>query len=188
MTRRRSETFTCSQKRAIMEKIWKDIPGWEGRYQASTLGEIKSMPNRKHKEDYNLKPVINSVGYYQVYLYDNGKKKCYKVHRLVYEAFNGPIPEGMQVNHINEVKTDNRLTNLNLMTCEENNNWGTRNERIAAKNGRWVIKLSLNNEILHFYKSANEAGREVGIDIPGVIKCCNGKLKTSGGFIWKYAE
>ena len=118
----------------------------------------------------------------------NGKRKWYGTHRLVWIVFNGPIPEGMQVNHINEDKSDNRLENLNLMTPSENINWGTCIERRAKTHSRWVIKLSQNNEILHFYKSAMDASSETGIDNSGIGKCCKGKKKTAGGYIWKYAE
>lgn len=119
-------------------EVWKDIKGYEGLYQISNLGRIKGVDHwRKngtngyiHKGkvmslDYNKK------GYFYVNLCKDGKHKLYRVHRLVYETFVGPIPENMQVNHINEVKTDNRLENLNLMTSKENANWGTRNRRIS---------------------------------------------------------
>lgn len=111
---------------------WKDIPNYEGLYQVSNLGRVKSLEKidalgHRLKEKI-LKPQINR-GYYRVNLYKNSIQKNYRVHRLVWEAFNGTIPENMHVNHINEIKTDNRLSNLNLMTARENINWGTRNER-----------------------------------------------------------
>ena len=128
---------------------WKDILGFEGIYQASNLGRVKSL-ERLNARGYRvkekiLKPQINRRGYYQVGLYKQSIGKNYKVHRLVYEAFNGQIPEGLQVNHINEVKTDNRLENLNLMTHKENVNWGTRNERAGKvlKNRKDQSKLVL---------------------------------------------
>lgn len=76
-----------------------------------------------------LKPKLTRNGYYRVALCKNSIRKFYLVHRLVFEAFNSTIPEGLQVNHKNEIKTDNRLSNLNLMTCKENVNWGTGIER-----------------------------------------------------------
>lgn len=78
-----------------------------------------------------LKPKKEPKGYYRVRLSDNENvKKDYYLHRIVYESVTGqPIPEGMQVNHINEDKTDNRFENLNLMTCKENINWGSGIER-----------------------------------------------------------
>ena len=192
-----------------MKEIWKDIPGWEGLYQASDLGRIKSLGNDKTRKEKVLKPGITSDGYYFVGLHKSGKRSNKRVSRLVFETFKGPIPEGMQVNHINEVKTDNRLCNLNLMTAKENMNWGTRGERASEKMknketmSKWVIQLNKNNEILHFYPSIREAERQTGISNQSIANCCSGKpvykkktktgvkvypLKSSGGFIWKYAE
>lgn len=70
-------------------------------------------------------PQLNWNGYYKIVLTKDGKKTPCRLHRLIWEAFNGPIPEGKEVNHINEVKTDNRVENLNLMTRKENINHGT---------------------------------------------------------------
>lgn len=79
-----------------------------------------------------LKPAINK-GYLQVELRKDGKRKGFLVHRLVVTSFIGPIPKGMEVNHINEDKRDNRLENLELVTHKENINFGTRNERVAKQ-------------------------------------------------------
>lgn len=81
-----------------------------------------------------LKGYINKYGYVTVDLRCiDGKQRIFRWHRVIWTFFNGTIPDGMQVNHINEVKTDNRLVNLNLMTPKENSNWGTRTERMTAK-------------------------------------------------------
>ena len=176
---------------------WKDIPGFEGFYQASNMGRIKSLERidalgHRLKEKI-LKPKLISNGYYQVDLCKNSKVRHYMVHRLVYEAFNSSIPEGLQVNHVNEIKTDNRLENLNLMTCKENVNWGTRNERIAKKqiNGKKsksVLQYDLNDNLVKEYPSAHQAERETGFDNGYIIACCKGKYKTAYNFKWKYKE
>ena len=171
---------------------WKPIPGYEG-YMVSDLGRVKSLNYHRTGKEQILIPGKNRKGYLQVQLWKDGKGKRFFAHRLVWFAFNGPIPEGMQINHLNENKEDNRLENLNLMTCKENNNWGTRNERARetltnGKCSKWVIKLSLNNEILHFYPSTMQVERELGYSQGHISKCCNGKRKTAYGFVWKYAE
>lgn len=112
-----------------MIEEWKDILGYEGKYQVSNTGRVQSL---KHNDVKILRLSKNKGGYLLVGLGLNGIHSTKYVHRLVWEAFNGPIPEGMQVNHINEDKTDNRLENLNLMTCKENLNWGTTQERKGA--------------------------------------------------------
>lgn len=77
-----------------------------------------------------LKPEVTTDGYLRVELWKNHKGKKIYLHYVVYTSFNGPIPEGMQVNHINEIKSDNRPENLNVLTPKDNINWGTRNERM----------------------------------------------------------
>ena len=171
---------------------WKDILGYEGFYQASNMGRIKSLERidalgHRLKEKI-LKPSINRTGYYQVCLCKQSIQKYYYVHRLVWEAFNGQIPENMQVNHINEVKTDNRLSNLNLMTCKENSNWGTRNERRAKKQSKAVLQFTLDGILVKEYPSTHQAERETGFAQPSICACCNGKRKTACGYIWKYKE
>ena len=108
------------------------------KYEVYEDGRIWSYKSNKW-----LKPSTTKYGYQQVGLFDNeGKRKCYQVHRVVFEAVSGePIPECMQCNHINEDKTDNRFCNINLMTPKQNTNWGTRNERA----GKAISKANTNN-------------------------------------------
>lgn len=168
-------------------EIWRDIPNHEGLYQASNLGRIKSL-----KRPYGLKERILKqqlvCGYYQVRLCKNSIQKFYYVHRLVWIAFNGQIPEGLQVNHINEIKIDNRLENLNLMTCKENLNWGTRNERSAKSKSKAVLQFTLDGILVKEYASATQAERELGFDQGHICDCCNGKYKTAYGYIWRYKQ
>ena len=94
----------------MIKEIWMPIFGCEG-YEVSKIGSVRSLDYLHTGKAKILKPQKTHNGYLQVYLYKDGKLKGFKVHRLVWEAFNGPIPEGMQVNHLNEDKTDNRLEN-----------------------------------------------------------------------------
>ena len=192
---------TCRKKfikkflKNMSEEIWKDIKGFEGLYQVSNLGRVKSFYRLKEKI---LKPSIEHKGYYRVHLHKNSIGKRYYVHRLVWEAFNGQIPENMQVNHINEIKTDNRLKNLNLMTAKENSNWGSRNERIAKKHSiilknrkdlsKVVLQFTLDNILVKEYPSIHQAERETGFANQYISACCNGKYKQAYGYIWRYKE
>ena len=173
------------------KEVWKDIPEYEG-YQVSNLGRIKSLERidalGRKAEEKILKPLITRNGYYLTGLYKNSVRKLYYVHRLVYEAFNGQIPEGLQVNHINEIKTDNRLENLNLMTPKENTNWGTGVERSAKKRSKAVLQFDLQGILIKEYPSTNQVERELGFAQGYIVNCCNGKLKTAYGYIWRYKE
>lgn len=175
-----------------INEIWKDILGFEGLYQVSNLGRVKSL-----KRPYGLKEKILKqqlvCGYYQVHLHKNSIEKKCLVHRLVWIAFNGPIPEGLQVNHINEIKTDNSLSNLNLMTRKENMTWGTAIERRAKKlkNGKKsksVLQFTLDNILVKEYPSIQQVYRETGFSQGNICGCCNGKYKQMYGFKWKYKE
>lgn len=133
-----------------------------------------------------LKPVTNHNGYQVVSLYDNkGKMKNYRLHRVVYEAVTGnPIPEGMQCNHIDEDKTNCSFCNLNLLTCKENINFGTRNERMAKTQSKQVGAYR-DGELIMVFPSAKDTHRQ-GFNRSAVSMCCNGKRKTHKGFQWKY--
>ena len=175
-------------------EIWKDIPEYEGLYQASNLGRIKSLERfdafgRRLKEK-NLNPNI-VCGYYRIGLYKNSKVRYYLVHRLVWITFNGLIPQGMQVNHINEVKTDNRLENLNLMTPKENVNYGTgiersHNKQINGKCSKPVLQYDLQDNLIKEFPSLIQVYRELGFSYGHIGDCCKGKLKQVYGYKWKY--
>lgn len=124
-----------------MEEIWRDIPDYEGLYQASNLGRVRSL-DREVNHNYGgkalkkgtiLKPHPTSYDHRQVTLYKDTKAHYLILARVIWETFNGPIPPGLQVNHIDENPANNALSNLNLMTPKENSNWGTRNQRIGPK-------------------------------------------------------
>lgn len=151
------------------------------KYEIFPDGRIWSYSHNKW-----MKPQLRQDGYLRVRLSDNdGEIKNYQHHRVVYEACSqAPIPEGMQVNHINEIKTDNRFENLNLMTCKENNNWGTHYERICKK----VEQYDKDGNLIQVWPSIIEIERQLGYCNGHISECCRGKLKTYKGYIWKYAS
>lgn len=157
--------------------MWKDIQGWNGFYQVSDKGEVKSQKCIK-------KQGFDKNGYKTVMLINRPKKKLCKVHRLVWEAFNGPIPDGMQVNHINEDKADNRLENLNLMTPKENVNWRTGIKRSAKKRQRPVTQYLDDGTPFFTYFSIKDAAEDLSICKTTITSASNGKYKTAGGYKW----
>jgi hypothetical protein len=108
-------------KSTNMKEIFKDIPGYEGYYQISNLGNVKSLNYGRTGEERILKPGKSGNGYYQVVLYKEGNKKSIKVHILVAMAFLGHVPNGhkIEVDHKNEIKADNRVENLQLLNTRE---------------------------------------------------------------------
>ena len=173
-------------------EIWKDIPNYEGLYQVSNLGRVKSLERidalGRRVEEKILKLWINRKGYYIVCLCKQSTKKWYMVHRLVYEAFNGQIPEGYEVNHINEIKSDNRLENLNLMTHKENVNFGTGIERSVKKRSKVVLQFTLDNILVKEFLSTIQIERELGFSCGNIVNCCKGRYKQAYGYIWRYKE
>ena len=135
----------------LQKEIWKDIPRYKGIYQASSTGKIRSLDryvnnqaNGKAKRLVKgrvLKTFIAGAGYEYVVLSVNQNKKKIGVHRLVAQAFLGESK--LTVNHINENKSDNRITNLEYCTQKENCNRGTRNRRLSDMKK----KLHLQQEI-----------------------------------------
>lgn len=160
-------------------------------YEVLDNGKIWNYNTKKF-----LKPTTSHNGYQRVSLVDNeGKRKWYFVHRIVWEAVtSSPIPKGMQINHRNEIKTDNRFfENLELVTPKQNCNFGSRNARISKSKKGIIPKANppkqvgafKNDELVMIFKSTREAVRN-GFDNGNVSKCCNGKQKTYKGYEWKY--
>lgn len=170
-----------------MAEVWRDIPGFEGYYQASILGKIKSL---KGKEKL-LKPFKTNKGYYKIKLYG----KHYFVHRLVALTFSDICGEhlpGYEVNHLDEDTTNNVATNLRWVSHITNINWGGRNNKVKQKlsnrkdQSKLVYQYSLSGELIAQYPSANEAARQTGFYQGNISRCCRGQQKTANGYIWKY--
>ena len=167
---------------------WKDIKGYEGIYQVSDLGRIRSL-DRLGTDGRSLKGKIlksskRHDGYLQVHLSKNGKVEICFLHRLVAEAF-CPNPENLPfVNHCNERKDDNKAFNLDWVTAKENTNYGTCFQRISISKGTAVRCLETNQ----CFCSAREAERQTGISYQGISKCCQGKQKKAGKLHWEYID
>lgn len=181
-------------------ETWTDIRGYEGLYQVSDLGRIRSLgrlckaknDSQSKKKERILTQEITVFGYCRVRLFNSdGKAKHYAVHRLVAQAFIGN-PEGYEVNHRNEIKTDNRVENLEIVTSKDNCNYGTRNKRLSEKNtankALWckgVIQKDKDGNIIAEYDSRLDAERKTGINNRHISQCCNGSRQTANGYIWE---
>ena len=104
-----------------MQEVWKPIPGYEGLYEISNIGSLKSYaPHPRYKPGRIIKSVMDDKGYIQYSLCKAGVKRLYKIHQLVMLAFVGPQQKGIYVNHKNGIRHDNRLENLEYVTPSEN--------------------------------------------------------------------
>ena len=166
-----------------MNEEWRDIEGYEGLYQVSNLGRVRSLNCRGHKGCIGiLTPRLDGKGYEMVALYKEGKARNTKVHRLVAQAFI-PNPNNYpQVNHKDEDKTNNNVDNLEWCTNEYNHNYGTRNERVAKSLSKKVICITTGE----IFNSMREACRKYDINTGRMTECCQGKRKTAGGYKWEY--
>lgn len=171
------------------EEIWKDIIGYEGLYQVSNLGRVKSLSNNFSRKEKILKNHKNSGGYLRVVLNKNRKAKRYYIHRLVSEYFIDNPNNLPQIDHINTDRTDNRVENLRWVTHKENmNNPLTIDKinKINKKSSKPIIQFSKDGEFIRKWDSAMDAQRELGIKQGGISECCKEKRKTAGGYIWRY--
>lgn len=178
-----------------MEEIWKDIEGFEGLYQVSNLGRVKSLERVTIRKDGKklpcrekiLKNGMNNCGYYRVVLHKEGKRTRKFVHVLVAEHFIGKRPKKYVINHIDEIKTNNRAGNLEYITSKENNNHGTHNIRVAKTRGRKVLGISLDGKHAIVFWSINEAERH-GFNHSSIWYCCEGKRKHHKGYAWSWLD
>ena len=154
------------------------IVGFEN-YEVSNLGKVRNIKSGKV-----LKPHLNHKGYLKHHLSKNNKLKELFLHRIVATAFIDN-PEGKPcVNHIDENKLNNDLSNLEWCTVKENNVHGTRIKRASEKCFKKVIQLDLNDNVLNEFESIKQAGQETGVFATRISACCNGKVKSAGGFKW----
>lgn len=166
-------------------EIWKDIQGYEGLYQISNLGRIKSLYKRGNRPPLIIRQPIKR-GYYQVGLRNKRTRKFFQVHRLVAQAFI-PNPENLpQINHKDENKLNNVVENLEWCSVSYNNAYGTRLSRVAEKTGKPVMQYTLDGEFIKEYPSLSEAARQTKSRLSGISMCCAKKYSNSNGYLWIY--
>jgi hypothetical protein len=170
-------------------EIFKEIKGYEGLYQISNLGNIKSTVRTK---DRILKKAFDKCGYQIVSLCLNKKKSTKTVHRLVALNFLGESK--LQVNHKDCNKSNNKIENLEYVTALENIRHAIKNNRvnynfdkIAIQTRKKVLQINpITNEIINTFVSAHEASRQTGFNRGNISSTCRGNGILVGGYNWKY--
>lgn len=170
-----------------MEEIWKDVKDYEKHYQVSNLGNVRSIKNNKI---ILLKPYKNTKrsGYLEVYLRLPGSKKTFKVHRLVAQAFIENPNSLPQINHIDENKENNNVSNLEWCDNNYNIHYGTALTRMGESHRKKVAQYSLTGELINIFNSQTEAAKATNSKQGSISNCVKGVLKKHNGFIWKLVD
>lgn len=178
-----------------MNEIWKDIEGFEGYYQVSNLGRVKSLDRwvRNSEKSKRFVPsqimadVSDKDGYRELILHKNGKKKTYKVHRIVAQTFI-PNPDNLpEVNHRDDNKSNNEVDNLEWCDRTYNNTYNGKAKRTGLTQGKRINQYTLDGEFIRTWNTIHEPEHEIGFSSANISSACRGKAKTAYGYIWKYA-
>ena len=170
-----------------MKEIWKDIKGYEGLYQVSNLGRVKSLAktviycNGKvyHYAEAILSQTVQKRGYLKVGLTKNGVFRNVFVHRLVANAFIPNHNNLPQVNHIDENTQNNRADNLEWCDCQYNVDYSL---------SKPVCQYDMQGKLVAVWKSIIEASRVTGIPDTNIGRCCKGRCQQVGGYVWRYYD
>ena len=189
-----------------IEEKWKPVVGYEGLYEVSSLGRVRSLSRsiQGHKGYYVIPSRIlkgfYAYGYRYVELRKGGKLKSYRVHRLVAEAFLPNPNKYPIINHKNEIRDDNRVDNIEWCTHKYNSNYGNiKSKQKQSSHCRPIIQLTKEGIFVAKYQSIADASKATKIEHTNIIQCAKGKLlkcrdgklrirRYAGGFIWKYEE
>ena len=181
---------------ALPMECWRWIPGFEGLYQVSTRGRVRSVDrwitykdgSKRFIRGHVLKPVRNNCGYLRVWLSRNGKGRYVFIHRLVAETWLDNPENKPQINHLNEQKDMNDVFNLSYCTAKANVNWGTRNKRAADSQSKPVEAIDpKTGQVVFEFSSTQEAQRK-GFSQRHVSACCLGNRKHHKGYMWRYKQ
>lgn len=169
----------------MIEK-WKPIKNFEGLYEISNFGRLKSLP-RATTSGGIIKTRLTR-GYETTHICKNGKHYEVKIHRLVAQAFISNPNNLPQVNHKDENKINNRVDNLEWCNSSYNNKYGTRLERIATKIRKRISQYDTLGNFISNYSSSIEAEQKTGFSASGIRHALVNKTHFAYGYIWKYAE
>lgn len=166
-------------------EIWKEIKNYEGLYQISNYGNVKSFVRKNGGE---LKQVADHQGYKSVVLCKDNTKKRFKIHKLVALNFIPNLNNLPVINHKNENKSNNKRSNLEWCDYSYNNSYGSKPKMQTEKLGKKINQFDKEGNFIKLWDSALLIQKHLGFNNSNIIQCCKGKRKTAGGFKWRYID
>lgn len=171
-------------------EVWKDVQGYEGKYQVSNTGNVRSLSYMRTGKVHELRQINDIGGYKKVHLVgQNGDSRNVFVHVLVAKAFVPGEKAGFEVNHIDFDKANNNSENLEWVSHAENimHSHKAQRRKIPYR-GKSVRQYSKEGVFIKEYDSANQAANESGAKESNIIACCRKKIgfKSAGGYLWEY--
>lgn len=165
-----------------MKEIWKAIKGYEGKYQISNLGRVKSLDYRHTRKEKIMTPRNNGHGYLHIGIYNNNKRHCYYVHRLVAQTFIENPDNLPQVNHKDLNRQNNKVSNLEWCSIEYNNTYAEKHRKIAKKVGCYK-----DGKLIKVYDAIRDVKKD-GFHHSNISSVLKGKSKSAYGYQWKYID
>lgn len=175
----------------MSNEVWKDIDGFDDKYQVSNLGQIRSTYSGKKHRTIVLKPMVQKNGYLYVVLWKDGKKKNKLIHRLVALAFVDNPNNYPEVNHKDENKENNTVDNLEWCEHKTNINYGTCKQKISEskinhpRHSKPTYQYTKTGELVQVWPSAAEIERQLGYCAHVIGACRSGKIKSAYGYVWQ---
>ena len=164
---------------------WRAIEGYEGLYEVSDAGNIRSLRYGK-----NVKQFVNNSGYYRVHIYDReGTPKNHSPHRLIAKAFCEGYEDGLIVNHRDGNRLNNKASNLEWVTYSFNNrDTYARGSNSGSRYWKRVDMLDVEGNLLRTFDSQREASKVTGIQVANISAVCRGLRKSAGGYVWRFSS
>lgn len=163
---------------------WKFLKGFDNEYIISDCGDIYSLKTNKMLTN----KYKTHDGYRVITLSHKNKYKPYRIHRLVAKTFIDNPNNFPEINHKDENKSNNHVSNLEWCDRRYNALYSNNIEKMNKSTRKKVVQLDKEENLIREYISVNEAGRKTGVNFKNISSCCLGHRKTAGGYIWKFSN
>lgn len=179
-----------------MEETWKAIKGYEGLYEVSSTGKVRTLPHKTNGVSVpgvELKAnMYKGHRYIRLRLYKNGVSKDYMLHRLVAQAFVPNPYNKPYINHIDGNRENNSASNLEWCTQAENNRHAiilgiNSIEPMLKKTRKRVQQIGADGTVIKEWESMTEAASALNLQVSNISHCCKGRIKSTGGYKWRLA-